>query len=108
MTNIHFPSGLYFTPKKQLTSTLFKPGGTAAGYYQKRKKGILFCRPNGAPWFYLCANSPTNPFYVSCSTDPKGRTRYMFAMTTTDERDLDLSSYSLSGRHATTTWEKLQ
>jgi hypothetical protein len=107
MTNVTFPSGLYFTPKKQLVNTLFNPQGTASGFYQKRKNGILFSRPNGAPWFFLCANSPINPFYVSCSVDPKGRTRYMFALSSLDERDLAMASHSLSCQHALNTWESL-
>ena len=107
MKNIHFPSGLYFTPKSKLTSSLFNPKGTAAGFYQKWKNGVLFSRPNGTPWFWLCANSPTNPFYVSCSTDTKGRTRYMFAMSSLDEKDLALESHSLSRNHADTTWQSL-
>jgi hypothetical protein len=109
MTNIDFPSGLYFTPKKQLVNSLFNPSGTASGFYQKKKNGVLFSRPNGTPWFFLCANSSIDPFYVSCSVDSKGRTRYMFAMSTLDERDLGMESlrHSNSRHHALITWEKL-
>ena len=105
MTNITFPSGLYFTPKSKLVDSLFNPGRTAAGYYLKRPNGILFKRPNATPWFFLCANSPVNPFYVSCTADPKGRTVYMFAMSTIDKEYLGLTGYTQSMEHALNVWE---
>lgn len=104
---IAFPSGVYFTTQKQIVNTLFNPGGTASGYYQKMQNGILFRRPNGTPWFFLCANG-SDPFYVTCTVDSKKRIVYMLAMSSVDESALGLQSYSDRTSHAQDTWQAFE
>lgn len=91
--NIKFPTGLFFVPSaRKLVDTLFTPVGTASGFYRVGKRGIKFSRPNGEPWVYLCANSPSSCFFVSCRKQTDGRMFYMHSTSTRDAQALGIDS----------------
>ena len=82
---VGFPSGAWFAPSlSALASSLFQSGGTASGFFKVRKHGVLFCRGNGNPWFFLVANKHGERFFVSCGRQSDGRTVYMHALTSRD------------------------
>lgn len=99
-----------FTTKRGMTETLFTPidGKTAAGFYQKRKRGILFSRPSGEPWFFLVANKWGERFFISCG-QVNGKTFYMHAMSGRDESLLGIDGMKYSERQnlAAETWESI-
>lgn len=86
-----------FTAKRKMIDTLFEPinGKTAAGFYQKRARGILFSRPNGKPWFFLVANKWGERFFVSCG-QVDGRVFYMHALSQRDEETLGIDGLKYS------------
>lgn len=71
-----------------LTGTLFAEGGTAAGLYKVRKRGVLLCTPAGAPRVFLSSND--GGFFVSATKLESGRTFYMFGLTQQDTQWLGL------------------
>ena len=99
-TDIQFPSGLYFVKgHRALAETVFRKGGTASGYYQARKNGVLFSRPNGEPWFFLVINRYGERFFVSCGTRSDGCTVYFHALSSNDTETL-FPRLSYGERHA--------
>lgn len=105
---ITFPSGVWFAESLEaLTESLFSPGGTASGWYQKRKRGILFRRGNGDPWFFLVANRHGERFFVSCGTQSDGRTVYFHALSSLDEKVLGMpASCSARNEVAESVWKR--
>jgi hypothetical protein len=104
---IEFPSGIWFAESLEaLTDSLFAPGGTASGWYEKRKGGILFRRGNGEPWFFLVANKYAERFFVSCGKQSDGRTFYSYALASVDEKALGMpASYSALNEIAESVWK---
>ncbi len=100
---------IYFVRKaSQITDSLFIPGGTASGTFKVKSNGILFHKPDGAPFAFLVANDHGERFFVSCSrSEPDGGSiRYMFSTSTKDEEFLGLPD-SHYGQHevATAIWD---
>lgn len=100
-----------FTTKEKLIDTLFEPiyGKTAAGFYKKRARGILFSRPNGEPWFFLVANKWGERFFVSCG-QLNGRFFYMHDLSHRDEEALGIEKlkYSQKGELAQSIWNSFK
>jgi hypothetical protein len=86
-----------FTLEKEMIDTLFQPinGKTAAGFYKKRARGILFSRPSGEPWFFLVANKYGERFFVSCG-QVNGRVFYMHSMSERDEQAVGINELKYS------------
>lgn len=90
-TNVFFPNGVWFTSSTgKMVSSLFATTVTASGTYKIRKGGIMFFRGNGEPWFFLVANTHGERFFVSCSKQPDGKTRYSFALSSLEEKALGM------------------
>lgn len=96
-----------FTTRQGMINTLFQPinGKTAAGFYNKRARGILFSRPSGEPWFFLVANKWGERFFVSCG-QVNGRVFYMHSMSERDEQavGIDGLKYSQQRELAKSIW----
>lgn len=92
------------------TETLFRPinGMTAAGTFRVRKDGILFSDLTGEPRLYLVANRHGERFFVSCSRQSDGKTRYMYSTSTLDERAYSFpESLSEQREIATSLWNQV-
>lgn len=77
----------------EFTSTLFKQNGTATGFYKIKKNGILFLNLEQKPFLFLCKNTPSSPFFVSCSeveNNGKMQIRYMQSTCSIDEKKIGI------------------
>ena len=104
-------NGNTFTTAGDFIETLFSPinGKTAAGFYAKKKNGILFHKPDGSPWFFLVANKHGERFFVSCGT-ANNRLFYMNALCSSDEKQLGIEGmkYSEEIALAERIWEEFE
>jgi hypothetical protein len=92
-----------------LGQTAFHPApAPGRAFYKVRRNGVLFTDATG-PRLFLVANRHGERFFVSVHTIADGRLRYMFAVTTHDEREFpDLADYAYSKTLANRIWEKLK
>lgn len=101
----------YARSKTLLVDTLFRPEGTASGFFHVAKNGILFSDPSGEPFAFLVANRHNERFFVSCSKSKADgdQIRYMFSTSSLDEKRLNLPE-SYMARHdlARDTWNSVQ
>ncbi|MBN3761337.1 hypothetical protein [Burkholderia sp. Ac-20365] len=66
-----------------------------AGFYDRRKRGILFLKPTKEPFAFAVANDEQGHFFVTCSRHGAGL-RYMHATCSVDEKILGIDGLSSS------------
>ena len=80
----------YAKNDSEFADTLFTQGGTAVGYYKKRKNGVLLLDMQKRPFAFVVVNKyGDEPFIVSCSQTDEG-IRYMYSTTLADEITLGM------------------
>lgn len=80
---------------RELVNSVFCVGGSASGTFKRHKNGILLYRGNGELFAYVVNNRYNEQFIVTAYTDKTtNRTRYMYALTSKDERFLGLDKIS--------------
>jgi hypothetical protein len=90
---------VYFTENTTAAvDTLFNPhmGRTASGTFRKLSGGILFRDLKGEKRAFLVMNKQGEKFFVSCFQDEKGKTFFMNALSSNDERFLGIHGLSFS------------
>lgn len=84
---------------REVTESIFAPvnGHTAAGTFQVRKHGVLFCDLSGEPVAWICTHRPT-PFLVTASASPAtgGRVRFAHGLASYSARALGLDANDAS------------
>ena len=88
----------YAKDTKEFTNSLFDPSGTCAGYYKRRKDGVLLMDMQKVPMVFIKVGAST--FAVTAYTH-EGKTRYMHGLTEKDTAllGLDKVRYSEQGTY---------
>lgn len=71
----------YAASDKEFTASLFKPNGTAYGYYKARKNGVLLMDMQKEPFAFVVNNRHGEQFFVSCLKREDGRIVYFHSTT---------------------------
>ena len=90
-----------------MMETLFQGGATASGYFKQYKRGIEFRDMQGEPFAFLCANSPSSPFWVRAYKTSAGKTRYSYEFSSMDAArlGLDVMQPAAAREKARQVWE---
>ena len=81
-----------------INGVVFQPTSNNKGNsYKMRKRGILFYNEKAEPFLYLCANSESSPFFVSCSIN-NNKIYYMNSTSSLDDKKLGFDKMAYSAR----------